>query len=233
MRLPVLLLFAFLLRAQAPTPSPEEIARKQLEYTRAHYTKYDYRIPMRDGIKLFTSVYVPKDDTKKYPILMQRTPYSVAPYGINNYPTRLGPSDLFTKEGFIFVYQDVRGRYLSEGTFVDVAVHKTHLAGPTDPDESTDTYDTIDWLLKNIPGNNGRAGMWGISYPGFYAAYGLINSHPALKAVSPQAPMGDVGNGDDAYHNGAFYLAAVGRGRLRHHLQWRHVAGCTGRFNCY
>jgi uncharacterized protein len=208
MRLPLLLLFALLLRAQTPTPTPEEIARKQLEYTRAHYTKYDYRIPMRDGAKLFTSVYVPKDDSKKYPILMQRTPYSVAPYGINNYPTRLGPSDLFTKEGFIFVYQDVRGRYLSEGTFVDVAVHKIHLAGPTDPDESTDTYDTVDWLVKNIPGNNGRVGMWGISYPGFYAAYGLMNSHPALKAVSPQAPMGDVGNGDDAYHNGAFYLAA-------------------------
>ena len=132
MRLPFLLLFAFLLRAQAPTPSPEEIARKQLEYTRAHYTKYDYRIPMRDGIKLFTSVYVPKDDSQTYPILMQRTPYSVAPYGIDNYPTRLGPSDLFTKEGFIFVYQDVRGRYLSEGTFIDVAVHKTHFNGPTD-----------------------------------------------------------------------------------------------------
>ena len=102
---------------------------------------------MRDGIKLFTSVYVPKDDSKKYPILMQRTPYSVAPYGINNYPTRLGPSDLFTKEGFIFVYQDVRGRYLSEGTFIDVAVHKTHLAGPTDPTKApTLTTPSTGWL---------------------------------------------------------------------------------------
>jgi len=189
-------------------PNPEETARKQLEYTRSHYTKFDYRIPMRDGVRLFTSVYVPKDPAQKYPILMQRTPYSVAPYGIDNYRPTLGPSDMFTKEAFIFVYQDVRGRYLSEGTFVDVPVHQTHFSGPRDSDESTDTWDTIDWLVKNVPNNNGRVGIWGISYPGFYAAYSLIGSHPALKAVSPQAPMGDVGNGDDAYHNGAFYLAA-------------------------
>jgi putative CocE/NonD family hydrolase len=208
---PILLTLALptLLAAQpATTPSPEETARKQLEYTRAHYTKFDYRIPMRDSVKLFTTVYVPKDPAQKYPILIQRTPYSVAPYGIDNYRPTLGPSDLFTKEGFIFVYQDVRGRYLSEGTFVDVPVHKTHFASPKDSDESTDTWDTIDWLVKNLPNNNGRAGIWGISYPGFYAAYSLIGSHPALKAASPQAPMGDVGNGDDAYHNGAFYLAA-------------------------
>jgi len=203
-----LLAASALLHAQPATPNAEETARKQFEYTRAHYTKYDYRIPMRDGIKLFTSVYVPKDKSQVYPILMQRTPYSVAPYGVDNYRTSLGPSDLFTKEAFIFVYQDVRGRYLSEGTFEDVPVHKTHFSGPKDADESTDTWDTIDWLVKNIPNSNGRVGMWGISYPGFYAAYGLIGSHPSLKAVSPQAPMGDVGNGDDSYHNGAFYLAA-------------------------
>ena len=163
---------------------------------------------MRDGVKLFTSVYAPKDPSRKYPILIQRTPYSAAPYGINNYPEFVGPSDLFTKEGFIFVKQDVRGRYLSEGAFIDMPPHKTSFSGPADTDESTDTYDTIDWLIKNVPNNNGRAGMWGVSYDGFYADYGLMNSHPALKAVSPQAPMGDVGNGDDAYHNGAFYLAA-------------------------
>ena len=203
-------LFANALLAQPGTPavSPEDRARQQLEYTRAHYTKYDYRIPMRDGAKLFTTVYVPKDNAQKYPILMTRTPYSVAPYGIDNYRGTLGPSDPYTKEGFIFVYQDVRGRYLSEGTFIDVAFHKTQFTGPKDSDESTDTYDTIDWLVMNIPGNNGRVGTWGISYPGFYAAFGLIGSHPALKAVSPQAPMGDVGNGDDSYHNGAFYLSA-------------------------
>src|SRR5579864_8238460 len=200
----VLFAVAALLVAQPPSA---EQRKQQLEYTRAHYTKFDYRIPMRDGVKLFTSVYVPKDTVQQYPILMQRTPYSVGPYGIDNYRPVLGPSELFSKEGFIFAYQDVRGRYLSEGLFVDVPPHKTHLNGPKDADESTDTYDTIEWLVKNVPNNNGKVGIWGISYPGFYAAFSLIDSHPALKAVSPQAPMGDVGNGDDSYHNGAFLLA--------------------------
>ncbi len=191
--------------AQAPR-TPE--VQKQLDYTRSHYTKYEFRIPMRDRTKLFTVVYVPKDLSQPYPIIMQRTPYSVGPYGIDNYRPVVGPSELAEKEGFIFAYQDVRGRYMSEGTFIDVPPHKTKFNGPTDTDESTDTYDTIDWLVKNVPNNNGRVGMWGISYPGFFAAYALMNAHPALKAVSPQAPMGDVGNGDDAYHNGAFHLSA-------------------------
>src|ERR1035438_10493988 len=142
-------------------PSPADEARQQAEFTRSHYTKFDFRIPTRDDVKLFTSVYVPKDASKQYPILMLRTPYSVAPYGIDNYRTVLGPSELFTKEGFIFVYQDVRGRYLSEGTFIDVPVHSARLA-PKESDESTDTYDTIDWLVKNIPNNNGKGGIWGI-----------------------------------------------------------------------
>jgi uncharacterized protein len=202
-RTPALFLFALIPCARLVAQPDPDAAKKQQEYVRGHYTKYDYRIPMRDGVKLFTSVYVPKEGTQPYPIMMQRTPYSVAPYGIDNYPRNLGPSDAFTKEGFIFAYQDVRGRYLSEGTFVDVPIHVEDKV-----DESTDTYDTVDWLVKHVPNNNGKVGMWGISYPGFYAAFSLINSHPALKAVSPQAPMGDVGNGDDAYHNGAFYLAA-------------------------
>src|SRR5216684_842381 len=156
---------------------PVDPARKlQLEYTIAHYTKYDYRIPMRDGVKLFTSVYVPKDSSQPYPIMLERTPYSVGPYGIDNYRTALGPSELFSKEGFIFAYQDVRGRYLSDGTFIDVPLHNNHLKGK-ETDESTDTYDTIDWLVKNVPRNNGRVGIWGISYPGFYSAFSLINSH--------------------------------------------------------
>jgi putative CocE/NonD family hydrolase len=191
-----------------PAPTPEETTRKQLAYTVAHYTKYEFKIPMRDGVRLFASVYVPKDKSQAYPFLMVRTPYNVAPYGIDNYRPQLGPSEAAEKEGFIFVYEDVRGRYLSEGAFVDVRPHKTHYDGPKDTDESTDTYDTIDWLVKNVPGNNGRVGIWGISYPGFFAAHSLMDSHPALKAVSPQAPMGDVGNGDDGYHNGAFHLAA-------------------------
>jgi putative CocE/NonD family hydrolase len=203
----VLLCSAVLRLACAQAPLSAD-AKKQLDYTRSHYTKYEFRIPMRDGIKLFTAVYVPKDLSQPYPIVMQRTPYSVGPYGIDNYRSVIGPSELAEKEGFIFAYQDVRGRYLSEGTFIDVPPHKTLLSGPKDTDESTDTYDTVDWLVKNVPNNNGRVGMWGISYPGFFAAYALMNAHPALKAVSPQAPMGDVGNGDDAYHNGAFHLAA-------------------------
>jgi putative CocE/NonD family hydrolase len=201
------LLFGLALTTLSAQSSGDE-SRKQLEYTRAHYTKYDYRIPMRDGVKLFTSVYVPKDTSKPYPFLMQRTPYSVVPYGIDNYRPVIGPSELAEHEGFIMVYQDVRGRYMSEGAFIDVEAHKPHLKGPKDVDATTDSYDTIDWLVKNVPNNNGKVGVWGISYPGFYAAFTLMNAHPALKAVSPQAPMGDVGNGDDAYHNGAFHLAA-------------------------
>ncbi|HEX4119086.1 MAG TPA: CocE/NonD family hydrolase, partial [Verrucomicrobiae bacterium] len=184
------------------------ITNKPDDFISTHYAKSEYRISMRDGVKLFTIVYAPRDKSRHYPILLVRTPYSVSPYGKDDYPNRLGPADSLTREGFIFVYQDVRGRYLSEGEFVDMPPNKTHLDGPTDTDPSTDTYDTIDWLIKNIPNNNGRVGMWGVSYPGFYAAHGLINSHPALKADSPQAPMGDVGNGDDSYHNGAFFLSA-------------------------
>ncbi|MGH9801404.1 MAG: CocE/NonD family hydrolase, partial [Blastocatellia bacterium] len=171
-----------------------------------NYTKHEYQIAMRDGVKLFTSVYVPKDASQKYPMIMQRTPYSVAPYGAEAYRTQLGPSPLFAKEGFIFVYQDVRGRTMSEGDFYWMRGHKPKKSGPTDTDETTDTWDTIEWLLKNIPNNNGRVGQWGISYPGHYSAQSLIDPHPALKAVSPQAPMADNWLGDDMHHNGAFFL---------------------------
>jgi uncharacterized protein len=179
----------------------------QVSYdVKAHYTKSEYQIAMRDGVKLFTSVYVPKDTSQKYPIIMQRTPYSVAPYGPEAYRASLGPSQLLMREGFIFVYQDVRGRYFSEGEFEWMKPFKPKKAGPKDTDEATDTYDTIDWLIKNIPNNNGRVGMWGISYPGHYSAQALIDPHPALKAVSPQAPMADNWLGDDMHHNGAFFL---------------------------
>lgn len=191
-----------LLALEAPKEEKVDAA-----YVKAHYTKYEFKIPMRDGVRLFTAVYVPKDSSKKYPFLILRTPYSVRPYGADRYPERLGPSAAFTKEGFIFVYQDVRGRMASEGEFVHARPHKAVKSGPGDIDESTDTWDTIEWLLKNIPNHNGRAGMWGISYPGFYAAAGMIDSHPALKAVSPQAPIADWFIGDDWHHNGAFYLA--------------------------
>ncbi len=202
------LALSFGLRALGQSRGDDDQSRRQLEYTRSHYTKYEYRVPMRDGVRLFTSVYVPKDKSQAWPILLERTPYSVAPYGVDNYRSVIGPSEAAEKEGFIFVDQDVRGRCMSEGEFEDLPAHKTRFSGPADTDETTDTWDTVDWLVKNIPGNNGRVGIYGISYPGFYAAFALIGAHPALKAVSPQAPMGDVGNGDDAFHNGAFYLAA-------------------------
>jgi putative CocE/NonD family hydrolase len=175
-------------------------------FIRLHYTKQEHLIPMRDGVKLFTAIYLPRDTSASYPLLMKRTPYSVAPYGVDKYPASLGPSDHFVKNGYIFVNQDVRGRFLSEGEFVEVTPHRPTKRGKTDIDESSDTYDTIEWLLKNIPGHNGRVGMYGISYPGFYCSAGMIDAHPALKAVSPQAPVADWFF-DDFLHNGAFFLA--------------------------
>ncbi|MDT5294145.1 MAG: uncharacterized protein QOJ76_1025 [Acidobacteriota bacterium] len=179
-----------------------------IDAVRARYTKYEYMIPMRDGVRLFSAVYVPKDASQKYPFLLTRTPYSVAPYGVDNYRAALGPSESFEREGFIFVYQDARGRYMSEGEFLQVRPYRPDKRGPKDVDESTDTYDTIEWLLKNVANNNGRVGMVGISQPGFHVAASIIDSHPALKAASPQAPTADYYLGDDVYHNGAFMLAA-------------------------
>jgi putative CocE/NonD family hydrolase len=173
-----------------------------------HYTKYEYRIPMRDGVHLFTSVYVPKDTSRAYPFLIERTPYSVEPYGVDRYRKTLGLAPEFDKAGYVFVYQDVRGRYMSEGTFVEMRPHIDNKKTKQDVDDASDLYDTIDWLLNNVPNNNGNAGIWGISYPGFYTSASIIDSHPALKAASPQAPMTDLFKGDDAYHGGAFMLAA-------------------------
>lgn len=187
---------------EQPKEPPKE------DYVKAHYTKYEYRIPMRDGKKLFTSVYVPKDSSQAYPILMDRTPYSVGPYGVDQYKKQLGPSDEFEKSGYIFVYQDVRGRYMSEGDFVEMRPHLDVKKSTSDVDDSSDMYDTIEFLLKHVPNNNGKVGIWGISYPGFYTSASIIDSHPALKAASPQAPMTDLFMTDDAYHGGAFMLAA-------------------------
>lgn len=183
-----------------------EAVAQGLDKVKAQYTKYEYRIPMRDGKKLFTSVYVPKDDGQKYPLLMTRTPYTCRPYGVDQYKSDLGPSPLFGKEGYIFVYQDVRGRWMSEGEFVNVRPHLPKKSGSNDIDESTDTYDSIDWLLKHVPNHNGKVGLWGISYPGFYTAAGMIDAHPALKAASPQAPVTDWFIGDDWHHHGALML---------------------------
>jgi putative CocE/NonD family hydrolase len=185
---------------------PSLLVAQGLEFVKANYTKYEFEIPMRDGVKLYTAVYAPKDQSQKYPILMQRTPYSIPPYGADNYRANLGPSEKLARDLYIFVYQDVRGRWMSEGEFVQVRPHVPAKRGSKDIDESSDTYDTIDWLVKNVPNHNGRAGLWGISYPGFYAAMGAIDAHPALKASSPQAPVCDWFIGDDWHHNGAFFL---------------------------
>ena len=173
---------------------------------KAAYTKREQLIPMRDGVKLFTAIYSPKDQSQTYPIMLTRTPYTVFPYGPEQYKPALGPSLFLQKEKYIFVYQDVRGKFMSEGEYVDVRPHKPKKNGPKDIDESSDAYDTIVWLLKNVPNNNGRVGMWGISYPGFYTSMGVIDAHPALKAASPQAPIVDWFIGDDFHHNGALFL---------------------------
>jgi putative CocE/NonD family hydrolase len=203
-----------LLGATAVLAQPNSAYQKELaEYIRDKYTKREVMVEMRDGVKLFTSIYEPrdKDKDKKYPILLQRTPYTVAPYGKDRegkeqFKGALGPNYLFAREGYIFVYQDVRGRWMSEGQFEDVRPDIDNRT-PQQIDESTDTYDTIEWLVKNIPNNNGRVGTYGISYPGFYVSAGSIDSHPALKACSPQAPIGDWFMGDDSHHNGALFLA--------------------------
>jgi len=173
---------------------------------KANYTKAEYMIPMRDGVKLYTQVYQPKDKSQKYPILLFRTPYSVRYYEPDNYRRYLGPNADYAREGFIFVYQDVRGKFKSEGEFVVMKPHKTEKRSPQDTDESSDTYDTIEWLLKNIPNHNNRVGQWGISYPGWQTVMGMIDAHPALKASSPQASPSDMWIGDDFHHNGAFRL---------------------------
>jgi hypothetical protein len=204
----------------------ERTARESDEYVRTHYVKHEYMIPMRDGVKLFTAVYTPKDASQAYPILMFRTPYSTSPYGEDAYRRQLGSGATMTREGFIFVYQDVRGRFMSEGEFNNMTPHIDVKRSPADVDESTDTYDTIEWLLANVENHNGRVGQWGISYPGFYTAAGMIDAHPALVAASPQAPIADWWY-DDFHHHGAFFLphtfnffASFGRARPAPTKEW-------------
>jgi putative CocE/NonD family hydrolase len=192
-------------RAQAPATSQED-------FIKTHYAKSEYRIPMRDGVKLFVSVYTPQvgafKDAGPYPFLMTRTPYSCAPYGEDKMPARLGPSQELLESGYIFVCADARGRYESEGTFLEMNPHIDEKKSNKDVDESSDTYDTIEFLLKHVENNNGKVGITGISYPGFYTSASIIDSHPAIKAASPQAPMTDLFFNDDGYHGGAFMLSA-------------------------
>lgn len=170
-----------------------------------NYVKQEYKIEMRDGTKLFTSVYTPKDDSQNYPIILRRTPYSAAPYGISNYPKNIDTWKHLIEEGYIFVFQDVRGRFMSEGEYVNMRPYIPQKS-KNQIDETTDTYDTIEWLINNIPNNNGKVGLYGISYPGFYSSMGAIDAHPNLICVSPQAPIADWFIGDDFHHNGAFNL---------------------------
>ncbi|MEO8427666.1 MAG: CocE/NonD family hydrolase [Verrucomicrobiota bacterium] len=187
-------------------PSAEQSADTNVVWLAEHYTKYEHRIPMRDGVRLFTRVYVPKDDTEAWPVILTRTPYALKPYGTDNYTDPTGSFRTLATNNFILVTQDVRGRYGSEGEYVHVRPFNPN-KGPKDTDENSDTFDTIDWLVKNVPNNNGNVGMFGISYPGFYTSMGMIDSHPALKAASPQAPISDWFMGDDLHHNGAFFLS--------------------------
>ena len=189
------------------TVSPQEQAHSLDEFVTSHYAKHEYHVPMRDGTKLYTAVYTPTGeglgDAGPYPFLMTRTPYSCAPYGPEMKP-HVTANEKMLRGGYILVCQDVRGRWDSEGTWLEMTPSRDGKG----VDESTDTSDTVDWLLKNVSGNNGKVGILGISYPGFYTVASLVDSHPAIKAASPQAPIVDLWNGDDAYHGGAFMLDA-------------------------
>jgi uncharacterized protein len=203
--------FNFLIKIGVFILLPFSLAAQEVNQDSAfiadNYYKLERMITMRDGVRLFTAIYIPRNEKEKYPFLMTRTPYSCRPYGEARFPKRwLGPDRLLMHEKYIFVYQDVRGRYKSEGKFEEMTPAVDDKKSKKDVDESSDTYDTIDWLLENIKNNNGKVGVCGISYPGFYASASLVNAHPAIKAVSPQAPVTDEFIGDDANHNGAFYL---------------------------
>lgn len=183
-----------------------ETAEVSKTYVADNYTKQEVDIEMRDGVKLHTTIYSPKDTSKKYPIIMQRTPYSSRPYGEGQYKEKIAPNIHMMQEGYIVVYQDVRGRWLSEGHYENMRAYIPNKETDNDIDESSDTYDSIEWLVNNVDNNNGNVGIWGISYPGFYSTYATVDAHPALKAASPQASIGDFFF-DDFHHNGAYLLS--------------------------
>ncbi len=176
-------------------------------WVKNNYHKWERNIRMRDGIELFTAIYIPNDTKEKHPILIERTPYSCRPYGDTNFCSDLWKTyrRLYLKEKYILVTQDVRGKWMSEGKFENIRPFIPNKSG-AETDEASDAYDAIDWLVKNVPDNNGNVGVLGISYPGFYAAMAGLSGHPALKAISPQAPVTDWFHGDDFHHNGAFFL---------------------------
>ena len=206
------------------------LGQSREELIRKNYTKQEFRIKVRDGVALHTVVFSPKDRTRDYPIMLNRTPYSCKPYGKQGFPTRIGPSRFMESERYIFVKQDVRGRWMSEGRYDNM---RPHVVGDMAVDESSDTYDTISWLLNHLQNHNGKVGMWGISYPGFYTAAALPESHPALVAASPQAPIGDFFF-DDFHHQGAYvqmYWMAASVFGYQHRgptdLRWYQLAPVT------
>lgn len=195
----VLMLICYLLQAQSYSDDSLWVAK--------HVVKTEYQIPMRDGVTLFTSVYEPLSKQQEHPILLVRTPYSCAPYGSVISPRMYKSYWIsYLRDGYIIVIQDVRGCFMSGGEFVDVKPLRTHLNSKLETDESTDAYDSIDWLIRHLKNSNGKVGVFGISYPGFYATMTAACGHPALKAASPQAPVTDWFMGDDFHHNGAFAL---------------------------
>jgi putative CocE/NonD family hydrolase len=182
------------------------VSANSQEALRQKYDKKEVYITMRDGVRLFTSVYTPKNTAIKHPVLLKRTPYNIEPQGPQNYNVFLQVYSRYTDGEYIMVFQDVRGRYMSEGSFENIRPVVAIKKSDREIDESTDTWDTVDWLIKNVDGNNGNVGIFGISYPGFYSTMGIIGAHPAVKAVSPQAPVTAWFIGDDFHHNGAFFL---------------------------
>jgi putative CocE/NonD family hydrolase len=183
---------------EAANNSPEAISQK--------YDKQEVYITMRDGVKLFTSIYTPKISSSASPVLLNRTPYNIEPGGPDRFNAFVQLYSRYISDNYIMVFQDVRGRYMSEGVFEDIRPVIPVRKNKNDTDETTDTWDTVDWLVKNVKNNNGNVGIFGISYPGFYSTMGIINAHPAVKAVSPQAPVTAWFVGDDFHHNGAFFL---------------------------
>ncbi|OUS00780.1 X-Pro dipeptidyl-peptidase [Flavobacteriales bacterium 33_180_T64] len=201
----IVLAFTSCKKAEIETTTSVLDTEVKSTYTKDNYTKKEVMIEMRDGIKLHTTIYTPKDTSKTYPMLMMRTPYSCRPYGEKEFKEKISPNKYLMEEGNIVVYQDVRGRWNSEGVYDNMRAFIPNKTG-NQIDEASDTYDTIEWLINNIDHNNGNVGTWGISYPGFYATYSVLSGHPALKAASPQACIGDF-YFDDFIHNGAFLLS--------------------------
>ena len=196
---PIVVLWRAVGSAGTPQQSHEDFLQE-------NYDKSEHMVPMRDGVRLYTIVYVPKDRSREYPVMLLRTPYSIGPYAIDRFRTPLGPTAEFDREGYIYVFQDVRGKFRSEGEFEVIKPLSRDRPGSPDTDESTDNYDAIEWALEYLPNDNGRVGQWGISYPGWQTVMGMVDRHPALLASSPQASPSDMFLGDDWHHNGAFRI---------------------------